>query len=335
MPVHFDSRKKRWRFTFNRIVAHQRHRSSRLLPKDWNRAQAEAYARKEEGRLYAVASGVVTEDRLIDDAVALYIKHKIPTQKAGHKAGLHLGALIDYYEGKRLSELPDVARKYAEEMAKINPKTGKPFLTPGTVRNRLAYLKSACRYGWRRHKLCEHDPTARMELPAANNERHVYLRVDELNRLLKAFDDKEAAALTKMAFYTGLRWIEELLPLTQESIRKNGKETWLYVGDTKNGSPRMVPVHSAIKGCLRHLPFGKHWRTYYASFERAREAAGMQCIRMHDLRHSLASEIISSGGTLSDVQGALHHRSVVSSKRYAHLYPERVRKVMMGVGKRG
>jgi integrase len=173
-----------------------------------------------------------------------------------------------------------------------------------------------------------------MEIPAANNERHVYLRIADLKRLLKAFADPEAAALAKMAFYTGLRWIEELLPLTQASIRKIGREVWLYVGDTKNGSPRMVPVHGAIRSCLKRLPFKKHWRTYYASFERAREAAGLPDVRMHDLRHSLASEIISSGGTLSDVHAALNHDSVVSAKRYAQRYPERVRHVMMNVGRR-
>jgi len=173
-----------------------------------------------------------------------------------------------------------------------------------------------------------------MELPAANNERHVYLRVRDLNRLLKCFDDPEAQALTKMAFYTGLRWIAELLPLTEKNIKHQGRQTWLYVGDTKNGLPRMVPVHDAILPCLKRLPFTRHWRDYYAAFERARRSAGLKHVRMHDLRHSLASEIISNGGTLADVQAALHHESVVSAKRYAHLYPERVKQVMMRVGKR-
>lgn len=68
----------------------------------------------------------------------------------------------------------------------------------GTIHNRIAYLKPACRYAWRKHGVCENDPTQRMELPA-NNERHVYLRVRDLNRLLKCFDDREAQALTKMA----------------------------------------------------------------------------------------------------------------------------------------
>jgi len=95
----------------------------------------------------------------------------------------------------------------------------------------------------------------------------------------------------------------------------------------------MVPIHPAISKEIKMLPFTGHWRNYYKSFERARKKAGLPHVRMHDLRHSLASEIISNGGTLSDVQAALHHESVASSKRYAHLYPERVRAVMLRVGR--
>lgn len=325
MPCYFDSAKGRWRFQFNRLIGNERHRASRLLPKDWNRTKAEAYARKEEGRLYALATGIEREERLIDDAVDLYIKHRIPKQRAGHKAALHLAALLPYYEGRKLSELSDVSRDFCDAGHNLGA---------GTVHNRLAYLKAACRYAWKHHKICEHDPTASMDIPPANNERQVYITIPQLNALLKCFDDKESAALAKMAFYTGLRWIADLLPRTPQDVRRQGRELWLDIGPTKNGTPRMVPVHDAIRGCLRYLPFGRHWRTYYADFERARAKAELPHITMHTLRHSLASAIVSNGGTLVDVAAALHHKSVVSSKRYSHLYPERVRSIMLKVGQK-
>lgn len=324
MPVYFDAEKQRWRFQFNRKLGNRRVRASRLLPEGWNRSRAEAFDRKEEGRLYALASGIEREERLIDDAVALYLTHRIPQQRAGKKAGLHLAALLPYYEGRALSELPEVAREFVED---------DHGLSAGTVHNRLAYLKAACRYAWRRHNLCEADPTARMEIPGANNARHVYLRVADLTRLLRHFDNPESAALYRMAFYTGLRWIAELLPRRPADVKRLGRELWLQVGITKNGTPRMVPIHPAIRADLKRLPFERHWRDYYADFEKARKAAKLEHVRAHDLRHSLASEIISSGGTLADVQAALHHESVASAKRYAHLYPERVRNVLMRVGK--
>jgi len=45
-------------------------------------------------------------------------------------------------------------------------------------------------------------------------------------------------------------------------------------------------------------------------------------------------EILGRGGTLTDVQGALDHLSVVSSRRYAHLYPERLRSILLNVGQK-
>lgn len=326
MPVYHDKAKGRWRYTFNRIVRGSRIRASRLLPAGWGRSRAEKYERQETARLFALATGIEREEPLIDQAVALYLEHVIPIAKAGKKSAQHLASLLPWYEGKPLSELPDIARRFAQDQAGA--------LTSGTIRNRLAYLKAACRYAWKHHGIGEADPAARMIIPAARNERQVYLRVAEFNRLHRAFDDREAAAVARLAFYTGLRWISELLPRKPSDVRKLRGQPWLYVGETKTGKIRMVPVHPAAAADLKRLPFTRHWRDYYAAFERARAKVGMKHVRMHDLRHSLASEILSSGGTLGDVQGALGHESVVSSRRYAHLYPERLARVMLRVGKR-
>ena len=67
---------------------------------------------------------------------------------------------------------------------------------------------------------------------------------------------------------------------------------------------------------------------YYKAYRAARKAAGRPDLRPHDLRHSLAFQIIFSGGTLSDVQAALHHKSVIASNRYAHLYPQWVERAI-------
>lgn len=329
MPVYYDERKKRWRFQFNRVIHGQRHRASRLLPAAWNRARAEAYARSEEGRLYAIATGVERPRFLVDDAVDLYLKHAIPRQRAGRTAAMHLAAILSYYEGRPLTELGDIAREVAE---------GDHGWSSGTVHNRLAYLKAACRYAWREHwkskGLLEHDPTAGMRIPAANNERHVYARLPALGKLWASFDDPEDRAVFRIAFYAGLRWRADLLPRKAADVVRVGRQVWLDLGTTKSGAPIMKPVHPAVARDLRFLPFTKHWRTYYAGFEIARKRAGLEHHTGHDLRHSLASIILSRGGSLGDVQGALHQKTAAAANRYAHLYPERLRKVLLSVGKR-
>jgi len=326
MPVYYDKGKERWRFTFNRKIRGKRYRASKLLPAGWNRPRAETFDRQETARLYALATGIEQRDPLIDEAVDFYRANRLRVHRAGHKAERHLAALLDYYSGQPLSALPDIALQYELEQ--------RGALSPATIRNRLAYLKAACRYAWKHHAITEFDPTARMVIPSAGPSRETYIKVPQLNKLLNSFSDREAAAIAKLAFYTGLRWISELLPRTKGDIRRNGRQVWLYVGETKNGTPRMVPVHPEVKACLKLLPFKRHWRDYYAEFEKARKKAGLPKLRMHDLRHSLASEIVSNGGTLADVQAALHHQSVASARRYAHLYPERTRHIMLKVGRK-
>lgn len=325
MPVYFDKQKERWRFLFNRKIRGKRYRASKLLPEGWNRARAEAFDRQETARYYAIASGIERREPLIKEAIDLYRTHRLKHQRSGSKAERHLAALLDYYDKQPISALPDIARRYADDQ--------RGALSADTVRNRLAYLKAACRYAWKHHGLTDADPTGRMHIPSAARGRQVYLTVPDLNRLLKQYDNPESAAVAKLAFYTGLRWISELLPRQPEDVQVNRGQVWLSAGMTKNGTPRMVPVHPAVRSCLRYLPFSRHWRDYYADFEKARKKAKLGHVRMHDLRHSLASEIISRGGTLSDVQAALHHQDVASAKRYAHLYPDRLRKVMLRVGK--
>lgn len=58
MSIRWDTRNKRWRYEFDRVFAGRRHRLSRLLPRGWNRAQADAYDRQEGARLAAIASGI-------------------------------------------------------------------------------------------------------------------------------------------------------------------------------------------------------------------------------------------------------------------------------------
>jgi integrase len=50
-----------------------------------------------------------------------------------------------------------------------------------------------------------------------------------------------------------------------------------------------------------------------------RRAAGLQGVRLHDLRHSFASVTVSSGMSLPMIGALLGHASVATTQRYAHL----------------
>jgi hypothetical protein len=58
---------------FDRKVGAERKRTSRLLPKGWDRYKAQEFDRIETARLYALATGVTKPEHLIDAAVLLYL----------------------------------------------------------------------------------------------------------------------------------------------------------------------------------------------------------------------------------------------------------------------
>lgn len=328
MPVHFDKDKKRWRFSFRRRIDRNRFQATKLLPAGWSQRQAEAYDRAESARLYAQATGVEKDRLPLAPAVQFYLDHRCPDLKNGKKVAQDLAHLIDLIEGAFLDQVADVADRYAK---------ANPSLSAGTLHNRLAYLRAAVRYARKRHKYGQGLPdyAADMHVPTPNNERQVYARLPVLNQLWEAFEEDEARALFKMDFYMGLRWRAELLNRETEHIQRNGRDVWLQIGVTKNGRPVMKPVHPAVKNCLKYIPFqhGDSW--FYKQWHAATAKIGRPDLLPHDLRHSLASEVLSrKGGTLDDVRAALHHLSVQASKRYAHLYPERMQAILLGVGEK-
>lgn len=63
-------------------------------------------------------------------------------------------------------------------------------------------------------------------------------------------------------------------------------------------------------------------------------AAGYSHARLHDLRHSTASEIINAGVDLYTAGGVLGHKSAVSTKRYSHLATKTLKSAVALVGKK-
>ena len=300
MPIRWDARNKRWRYEFDRYLQGRRHRLSRLLPRGWSQATADAYERKETARLYAVASGLDRPDQLIDQAVALYLRDK--TALKSYKATAeHLAATAWAWVGQPISALPDVARHIIATAE----------TAPATVRNRLAVLKAACRWAWKQHALTADDPTQRMQLPAVRNERQVYITREGMLRACRACTNWTAQIAIRVAFYSGLR--------LGELYRVRIERGMLVLHDTKNRDSRAVPAHPRIRHLLRYLPLTGPKITVQRAWERARATVGLGDVHFHDLRHSAASEMVNAGVDLHTVGAVLGHRDARSTKRYAHL----------------
>jgi integrase len=307
MPIYRDRERSAFVFEFDRrIPGAGRVRARKRLPKAWTQAQADAYDRQESARLYALASGTQKADALIEKAVELYVIERVPKLKAGRNAAAELASMFWAYREKPLSALADVCKLYRTKATKAN---GKP-LSAATVRNRIRYLTAACRYAWREHALCEHDPAAAVTVPAVRNERQRYGTRADMLRACRECRNRTARMAIRIAFYSGMRLSEILRAHVRDG-------TWV-LSDTKNGTPRVVPIHPRVAVCARRLkPCPKI--TIQRAWEGARDRAGLQGMHFHDWRHSAASALINAGVDLYTVGRVLGHKDSRSTARYSHL----------------
>jgi integrase len=318
MSIYKDKKRGRFVFEFSRYIGGKRVRTRKLLPATWTQAQADKFDREQSAQLYAVASNTERRAHSIGEAVIVYLRNHAHLKSFGN-IERELGTMAWAYKGRQMAELPDVCKEYARTALRED---GKP-LAAATKRNRIRYLTSACRYAWREHEMGAHDPAEKVTVPAVKNERQHYIGRAEMLAIARACKNRQARMAIRIAFYSGMR-LGELLRAT---VRQ---DCWV-LADTKNGSPRIVPIHPKVAVCARKIQPGPKI-TVQRNWEKARDKAGFSHLHFHDLRHSAASELIRQDVDLYTVGRILGHKDSRSTARYSHLA---VGKLTEAIGRMG
>ena len=71
---------------------------------------------------------------------------------------------------------------------------------------------------------------------------------------------------------------------------------------------------------------GRHFhpRNFAKKFDKLLEAAGLEHRKIHDLRHTFATQLLTDGAYVSEVQAALGHTDAKTTlNNYAHVLPGR------------
>ena len=203
---------------------------------------------------------------------------------------------------------------------------------PGAANRAFEILRAmmfrAEEWGWRER---DSNPCLGIQKNARNKVAR-FLDADELERLGRALDAcsnrwPEAVAAIRLLALTGCRR-SEVLDLRWRNIGGGA----LNLEDTKTG-PRTVPLGAAARAHIDTLPGARdpdaflfprlaEGRGSYSLTEcwhTARERAKLGRLRLHDLRHTVASHAVMSGENLPQVGKLLGHRRHRTTAGYAHL----------------
>ena len=182
----------------------------------------------------------------------------------------------------------------------------------------------------------------------AERKRERFLSPDEIERLWRTLDQavenrtetEHVAAAFKLLLMTGCR-LSEIQTLKWSYIR--GDVIWLP--DAKTG-PRRVLLNQTALTILRDLERdtgndhviigaidGQHVTDLQKPWRRIRAAAGLEGVRIHDLRHTYASIAAMAGHSLPMIGQLLGHTQAQTTMRYVHLVDDNARKASADVNR--
>lgn len=313
----------------NKYQARVRIKGENLSKNFTNKRDAQAWVREMEADIER-GKAVGSTDTL-SDVIDRYIAEKDPVKNQITMFNWYR----DFMGQKKLRELRKADFVKARDALKKerNKRTGEPF-APATCNRYSMNMAGVLTVAVEEWFLLETNPARIKQLPE-DNARDRVLTPDEQERLLTAVEESEEVALlpfTLMAMGSGCR-AGELLNLRWKDVDLEAGLAILR--NTKNGDTRTIPVVGYALDSLKDyrkkfaaIPManafvfqnstGRAPFAYHRSWDKARKAADIGDLRFHDLRHTAASLLAMKGRTLGEVGALLGHRSIQTTRRYAH-----------------
>ena len=234
------------------------------------------------------------------------------------------GRLLPGFGSKPLDRItPSQVRRWFDEFSRT---------APGNANRALGILRQILNFAVARGYI-ERNPVRGIR-PNRRPRLTRFLSREEIGRLHRALDEqagqgerfRQQADIIRLLLLTGCRR-NEILTLRWSAV-EDGK---LVFGDSKTG-PRQVPLNTQARSILGRQqiggspfvfpspndssrPRGPELRVWY----RVRREAGIEDVRLHDLRHTHASHAVMNGVPVPVVSRLLGHSNVRTTLRYAHL----------------
>ncbi len=276
----------------------------------------------------------------VNDLCDRYIKEHLPKKRPASKR--HDEGYIKRIVRPKLGRLKVADVRYADIDGLHQALKDTPVAA-----NRLVTLLSkmfslAIRWDWR-----ETNPCKEIER-YDEQERQRYLTTAEIARLTDALaqhDDQVAANVIRLILFTGARR-GEVLNATWDQFNL-GAGVWIKPSaHTKQKREHRVPLSAPAIELLSNLKKaadgeyvfpgrvpGQPRTELKRTWEALCKTAKIENARVHDLRHTFASILVSSGMSLVLVGRLLGHTQAQTTLRYGHIHDDPLREATERVGK--
>ena len=292
------------------------------------KAGAAAWARALEAQIDTADLSPAIRDlrtMTVADLLRRYEEEVTPTKRGA----LYEKARIKFMLGhkvaeERLGSLSGAAvARYRDDRLKT--------VKPATARRELVILRHVFEVAIKEWSIpLPGNPVKAIKVPKDSEARDRRLEHGELAKLFGAIGPRTAWYLRPfiiLAIETGMRR-GELVSLAWAHV--DLKKRTAKLPTTKNGRPRIVPLtpravevlSSLERSAARVFPVKED--AVNLAWQRLRSKAGVEGLRLHDLRHEAVSRFFEYGLSIPEVALISGHRDLRMLNRYTHLRPETV-----------
>jgi integrase len=292
------------------------------------KADAAQWAREQERAIERAELPTTIRDfrnMTVSDLLRRYGQEITPIKRGAKFEESRIRQLLSHpTAATRLHQLSGaVVTRYRDDRLKV--------VKPASVRRELTILRHVFEIAKREWGIpLSNNPVHQIKLPDDGVPRSRRLAPGDADQLFDAISPRTGwylRPLIVLATETGMRrgellsirWID--VDLSNRTIR---------ILKTKNGHPRTVPLSPIAIQALSNMEktegkvFPISTNAVRLAWERLRKKAGLEDLRLHDLRHEAVSRFFEAGLNVPEVALISGHRDPRMLFRYTHPKPELV-----------
>jgi integrase len=330
-------RGKVWYYDF--MIKGIRYREA--VPEARNKAQAEQAEAKARLDVYQGKYGKPTgTDSLAEFAKKVYLPWAKDNKRSWRSDVSRVEAIIQYFGKKSFREVsPILVERFKRDRGLSETVRGSKR-SPASVNRELECLSRifnmAIDNGYAETNPCQKVKKLRMD-----NRRSRYLSPDEESSLMATLDEwrTHLRPIIVLALNTGMRR-GEILGLKWSCV--DFQRSIIYVGNTKTGRDREVPMNAAVRQELFELhnssseceyvfvnpKTGENRVDIKKGFAAICREAEISNFRFHDLRHTAATRMADAGIDAFTIAEILGHTTMQMTRRYTHALNENKRRAV-------